>query len=154
MSETKRPVKQGFKRILVAVDGSENADRAARIAIDLAENQAATLTILNVIPIPTIASPTAVSFNLGEYFTAMERDGRALVDRVATEAHKGGVKAKTKIIDNVASTVYAITKYAEENDVDLIVLGSRGLGGFKKLVLGSVSSGVLSHAHCAVLVTR
>jgi nucleotide-binding universal stress UspA family protein len=50
--------------------------------------------------------------------------------------------------------VYAITNYADEKHVDLIVVGSRGMGGFKRMLLGSVSSGILNHAHCSVLVVR
>ena len=59
-----------------------------------------------------------------------------------------------EIIENVPSVVQAITDYASEWKVDLIVLGTRGLSGFRKLLLGSVSNGVLSHASCSVLVVR
>lgn len=53
-----------------------------------------------------------------------------------------------------SSAVEAITHYALANDVDLIILGTRGLTGFRKLIVGSVSSGVVAHAHCPVLIVK
>ena len=76
------------------------------------------------------------------------------MDDLAGLARKEGVKTTTAVLDNVTSTVYAITNYAEQRRIDLIVVGSRGLGGFKRMLLGSVSSGVLNHASCSVLVVR
>jgi len=50
--------------------------------------------------------------------------------------------------------VETIISHAAKEDVDLIVVGTRGLGGFKKMLMGSVSSGIISHADCPVLVVR
>jgi nucleotide-binding universal stress UspA family protein len=50
--------------------------------------------------------------------------------------------------------VAAIVEYAEDKNIDLIVVGSRGMSGFKKLLLGSVASGVVTYAHCPVLVVK
>jgi len=50
--------------------------------------------------------------------------------------------------------VETIINHAAKEDVDLIIVGTRGLGGFKKMLIGSVSSGVISHANCPVLVVR
>jgi len=69
-------------------------------------------------------------------------------------AEKKGVKAKPHTSGTVGSVVQAITDYAASEKIDLIVMGTRGMGGFKKMLLGSVSSGVVTHAQCAVLVVR
>jgi len=52
------------------------------------------------------------------------------------------------------SIVGAIVEYAERENIDLLVIGSRGLTGFKKLLVGSVASGVVTYAHCPVLVVK
>ena len=70
------------------------------------------------------------------------------------DAEKDGVKVRGEIVENVSSVVESIVDYAEEWKVDMIVVGTRGLTGFKKLLLGSVSTALVSHAPCSVLVVR
>jgi nucleotide-binding universal stress UspA family protein len=64
------------------------------------------------------------------------------------------VKLKTEFIVDPTSIVGAIVDYAERENIDLIVIGSRGLSGFKKLLLGSVASGVVTYANCPVMVVK
>ena len=153
MSEGSSEAAPTIQRILVAVDGSENAKRAATRAIEIAKRLDAELHIVNVIPIPVLATG-AMAPSMETYFDSMEKEGKGIVDEIAAIAQKQGVKVTMVILDNVTSTVYAITNYAEQKRIDLIVVGSRGLGGFKRMLLGSVSSGVLNHATCSVLVVR
>jgi len=61
---------------------------------------------------------------------------------------------KTEIVEGAKSVATTIMEYAESENVDLIIVGSRGRTSFKKLLLGSVSSNVIKNAHCAVLVVR
>ena len=62
---------------------------------------------------------------------------------------------RSEIIEDPSSTVeWVIINYAELESVDLIVMGTRGKSGFKRALLGSVASGVLSHAHCPVMIIR
>jgi nucleotide-binding universal stress UspA family protein len=77
-----------------------------------------------------------------------------VVDEAVRLAEMEGVKAIGVIRDNVFSVVEAIVKLAEERNTDLIVIGTRGLTGFRKLLVGSVSSGVIAHAHCSVFIVR
>ena len=147
-----------FKRILVAVDGSDNAVRAAKVAVTLAEKFSAELIVCHTIQTPFrsfaqngIAVPTNL---LNEYMTAAREDAKNTVDRVMRLAEIDHVKAVRVIQENVFSIVEAIVNLAEDKHVDLIVVGTRGQSGFKKLLMGSVSSGVLSHAPCPVLVVR
>lgn len=79
---------------------------------------------------------------------------RQLVDEQIALAENFGIQAKGKTVRPGESTVEQITDYADREKIDLIVIGTRGLGGFKRLLLGSVSSGVVSHAPCSVLVVR
>lgn len=64
------------------------------------------------------------------------------------------VKVKTDVVIGFSSVVKEIIEYAEKNKVDMVVIGSRGLSGIKKMLLGSVASGVLIYSHCPVLVTK
>ena len=63
-------------------------------------------------------------------------------------------KLKTEIVEGAKSVATTIMEYAELENIDLIVIGSRGRTSFKKLLLGSVSSNIIKNAHCAVLVIR
>jgi nucleotide-binding universal stress UspA family protein len=151
---------QRFQRILVAVDGSEGSARASEIAVDIAEKFKAQLFALNVFRgypeymtlFPSAPSPSGEAIQSYEAYArkaAMEVVGRAV-----SMAEKKGVKAKPQTSETVGSVVQAITDYAANEKIDLIVMGTRGMGGFKKMLLGSVSSGVVTHAQCAVLVVR
>jgi len=148
----------GFKQILVAVDGSDNASRAAKTAISLAKEFRAELIVCHVIQTPIYSSPEVGPFNmantLNEYFEVARNESKRIVEQVKELAESDGVEAVCLIQENVFSIVEAIVNLAEERKVDLVVMGTRGRSGFKKLLMGSVSSGVLNHAHCSVLVVR
>ena len=70
------------------------------------------------------------------------------------KAVEKNVKVKTDIIISVTSVVREIADYAKKNNIDVIVVGSRGMSEFKKMLLGSVASGVVTFAHCPVIVVK
>jgi len=157
-SKTESPLR--FQRILVAVDGSEGSRRASEVAVDLAEKFNAQLYVLHAFrgyPEYMTMFPSAPSPS-GEAIEAYEAYARKaaleVVGRTVSIAEKRGVKVKAKTTETIGSAVEAITDYAVAEKIDLIVMGTRGMGGFKKMLLGSVSSGVVTHARCAVLVVR
>ena len=149
-----------FQRILVAVDGSEGSARASEVAVDLAERLDAQLFVLNVYRgypeymtlFPSAPSPSGDAIQAYESYA--RKAALEVVGRTLSMAEKKGVKAKPQTSGTVGSVVQAITDYAASEKIDLIVMGTRGMGGFKKMLLGSVSSGVVTHAQCAVLVVR
>jgi nucleotide-binding universal stress UspA family protein len=155
-----------FKKILVALDGSESSQRAAQAALELAEKLKADLIVLHAIIPPTsyyhstIASPTGMSLpapsqhEIDAYYAYARKVALGIVDEAESKAKKQGVHVKTEIPEAVSSVVETIINHAAKENVDLIVVGTRGLGGFKKMLLGSVSSGMVSHAHSPVLVVR
>jgi nucleotide-binding universal stress UspA family protein len=85
--------------------------------------------------------------------TRMRNEGEKYLNKVKFKANEKNIQIKTEIISfiNIAG---AIVDYAEENNIDLIVIGTRGRSGFKKLLLGSVASHVVTYAHCPVLVIK
>lgn len=148
-----------FSGVLVAVDGSQNSVRAADVAIDIAKKSGAHLYVLSVIPTPVYAA-TGVQGAVGTtsvtegLIDRSKKEAEGYVAAVVSKASAEGLRVRGEITENVPSVVEAISDYAQEWRVELIVVGTRGLSGFKKLLLGSVSSGLVSHAPCNVLVVR
>ena len=147
-----------FKRLLVAVDGSDYAKKAIKVAVTLCKAVNAELVAFHAIPVPrysfTAEAGGMYPFPLNQYFASARKEAQGLVDDAVALAKNSGVQATGLVADPTYSIVEAIVQAAISHDIDLIVLGSRGLSGFKKLLIGSVSSAVVNHAHCSVLVVR
>jgi nucleotide-binding universal stress UspA family protein len=146
--------KMKLGRILVAIDGSENATRAARLAISLARALSSKLTFVNVVYLPPVSYTAGEGNWFDRAIAESVEEGKKITAQAESTARKNGVEADSKVIDEMHSPVFALTKIAEQENYDLITVGTRGLSGFKKLVLGSVASGVVHYAHCSVLVAR
>ena len=145
-----------LKRLMVAVDASENSARAARVAVRWAKVFKAELIIIHVVLTPRdsfakISSPAAA---LAEYRSLAQVEGQKILDEIASLANSIDVNVTTRLLEYSSSVVQSIVEEAANEKVDLIVVGKRGLGKFKQLVVGSVSGGVVSHANCAVLVVK
>ena len=143
-------------RILVPVDGSEHAKRAAETAIHLAKAFGANLTIISVVAPPAffVSGPVGAPADLTEYYRLETDDANGAVGTMVRLAQDSGIKAESQVLRPDKSVVEAIIEFAGKEQVDLIVVGTRGLGGFRKMLLGSISSGVIANANCAVLVVR
>jgi nucleotide-binding universal stress UspA family protein len=148
------------KKILFATDGSDNARRAEEAAAILAKSCGSELLILNVYSIPFYAFSSASAFggmppiNIKELMETAEQQAKKLVDESQRRVESQGIRTTGKVLEAGSSVVYEIVSFAQNENVDLIVVGTRGMGGFKKLLLGSVSSGVVSHAHCNIMVVK
>jgi len=147
-----------IKRILVAIDGSQNAQRALEAAVDMAKHLKAELRIAHVVYVPTLfwtmgMPGSAVPTDKIE--ADAERAARGLLARAVRFAKDSGVaNAKDELVTDLVSPYQGIVQLAERDAADLIVVGTRGLGGFKRLILGSVANSVLHYATCSVLVTK
>ncbi len=145
-----------FGRIVVAFDGSKDATKAVRLAASLSKKFGADLLVVHVFASPTVAMSAASGMpgpDYREMEDAAREAGSKVLDQGVQLASDAGVKAKGDLLE-APSVVEAIVNYAETQRADLIVVGTRGMTGFKKLILGSVSAGLISHAHCPVLVAR
>ena len=146
--------------MLVAVDGSEGSRRASEVTVDLAEKLNAQLNVLYAFRgypdymtmFPSAPSPSGEAIQ--EYEAYARKAALEVVGRTVSIAERKSVKAKPRTSETIGSVVQTIANYAVAEKIDLIVMGTRGMGGFKKMLLGSVSSGVVTHAHCPVLVVR
>ncbi|HJR84567.1 MAG TPA: universal stress protein [Nitrososphaeraceae archaeon] len=126
-------------------------------AIDLAERFEAELIVLYIIDPRYKEIENALSPRPGrlkELTIKVIEVGEKIVDIVKENAVEKNVNVKTDVINGVASITKGIVDYAKFNKVNLIVIGSRGITGFKKLLVGSVASGVVTYSDCPVLVIK
>ena len=156
-----------FSKILVAIDGSEPSMYAADYAILMARIYNSPMTALYVLPEKMryeyedkIDSdvPSHVSTNTDSLRRIVELPRQEIEEssfrKIKDKCKENNVKVNTEVISNAKSIVAQVVDYAESNNVDLIVVGTRGRTGFKKLLLGSVASGVVTYAHCPVMVVK
>lgn len=137
-----------MKNILVPVDGSEGSDRAVTEAISIAEACEAKLNFLYVANINQLAINACLSDAILE---AVTKAGNVVLDR-AMEMVPSGIEKEA--FSETGSPAVVILDFATSNDMDLIVMGSRGLGPLKGLFMGSVSSYVVTHSVCPVLIVK
>ena len=143
-----------IKRILVLVDGSDNSKRALEYAAYMAQVSKASVDLLNVVNLGAeIASLTPVTSGYVPDQVAKDlEEAGAMILKEASIGFAVGTRVKAHLEIGVPTDV--ALEFCEENKIDLIVMGSRGLGFFKGLVLGSVSSYLVEHATCPVLVIK
>ena len=147
---------------MVAIDGSKESMHAANCAIGVAKRYDAILVVLTVLPqelrydyeidqvdpeVPMTPVKGVVELSRmeieGEWFTGIKKNALAI-----------NVKIETEILMEGKSVVADIIEYSEKQSIDLIVIGTKGKTGLRRLILGSVSQGILAYAHCPVLLVR
>jgi nucleotide-binding universal stress UspA family protein len=156
------PKNPKISKILVAIDGSHLSMDAATYAVKLAKKFNTKLIALTIINTqPWFYSPTRYGWaNLETMKKIHESDRRhaqTWLVQVKGTAEYYGVRSQTKTLlvpYTQSSIAGAIIDYAEENHVDLVVVGTRGHSGLKKMLLGSVALSVLTYSHCPVLVIK
>ena len=138
-------------KILAALDQSDYATLVLRKALDTAVKEGADLVALTV--------STAPFTNLylgeipGEYLEKSRTAMKESVQKIKDQAK--AVKANVEVVvEEAPSAADAIVKYAEKNNIDLIVIGNKGAGAVERFLIGSVSSQVVTHAPCSVLVVK
>jgi len=97
-----------------------------------------------------LVNPTSIEGSLERY----KHKFQPWFDKIKEEADYNKIQLKTDIIISPISIVGAIINYSEEEKANLIVIGTRGRSGFKKMLLGSVAAGVVRYAHCPVMVLK
>jgi nucleotide-binding universal stress UspA family protein len=147
---------QGFGKVLVAFDGSDDSVRAVEMGCSVAMKYGSGLIVAHVY---STAPPPYTGI---APMPMPEMEGAALASKETAKAtlSRGLDLARTRLpsargeLLTGGSTVQTIVEYADSEKVDLIVVGTRGMTGLKKLIMGSVSTGLVSHSHCPVLVVR
>ncbi|MGH6638175.1 MAG: universal stress protein [Polaromonas sp.] len=143
-----------FKHLLVPVDGSSTAGKAIGTAIAIAEAFKSAVTVIYVIdPYAFSGVGTDFSYGQAEYLGAATAEANEAIKAAKQAFQDHGISVTASIVEGHA--IYrGILETAESLNADLVVMGSHGRRGLEKLVLGSVTAQVLSHAHLPVLVVR
>lgn len=133
-----------MKRILLAYDGGEPAKRALEQTIELAKHFAAEVGVISVVPAKTGHAPVDPWDDRTVHAEELLEARRAL--------REAGIDAE--MLEPGGDVARTIERVAEERGYDTIVIGSRGLGSLAKVLQGSVSEHVATHAHATVIVAR
>jgi nucleotide-binding universal stress UspA family protein len=149
----------GISMIMVGTDGSESSIKAADYAIAIAKRHNAELIAVNVLTSdigyayssPGVESPP---LTIREIILLAEDEVKKWFNDIKAKADKSGVRFRSEIIMAKKSAVSTMLDYAEEQEIDLIVVGTRGRSGIKKMLLGSIALGLVTHAACPVLVVK
>lgn len=135
-------------RIIVGIDTSEDSKRALALAIDEAVLRGSELVLVHAYPTPEIvALPAVVTLPSDEELKTAA--AQIIADMMAEVALPDGMHVTTHIAPGGAARVLC----EASKNADMLVVGARGLGGFRGLLLGSVTHQVVAHAHCPVLIS-
>lgn len=141
-----------FHRVLVATGGSPWSDEAVHYAIGLAKDYDLDLVILHVITDTPPYFIAEAGTSMDQVLEGNEEAGRRILDEAVQWATEATVRSETELAWGRIPEV--ICRVAAERECDLIVVGSRGLTGIKRLMLGSISNAVAAKAPCPVLVVK
>ncbi len=143
-----------LRRVLVPVDFSEPSDKALQYGKALAGAFFASLHVLHVVQEPFVHGWTMEGYvaALPDFREDLEQQARERLAQSLTEAERGLYHAE--LVTRVGAPYAEIVRYAQENEVDLIVLGTHGRGAIAHLLLGSVAERVVRTAPCPVLTVR
>ena len=145
---------QSVKKILIPVVKSEYNDKIISYAIILAKGSGASITAIHVLDKSAIGGVGDVfGRRVDEYENEMRKRSQELLTEVQQVIEKQGIKTSIEIIGN-KSVAQGIIDYARESGVDVIVIGTKGLTGVEKFMMGGVASTVINHAHCPVVAIR
>jgi nucleotide-binding universal stress UspA family protein len=146
-----------ISNILVAIDGSENSFRAADYALELARLYTAKLYAVTVSFIPPqegLTQKEVLNDDNVKDKTNGSQHSQSWFDDFNQKTIAEGIDFKPQLISSTRPVDYVLIEFAEETGIDLIVVGTRGKTGFKRLLLGSTASSVVTYAHCPVLVVK
>ena len=149
----------GFSKIVVGIDGSEESMRAAEYAISIAKLYNAELIAVHVLTSdigyiyssPGVESPP---LTIKEIVLLAEDEAKKWFDEIKEKANKKEIQLKTEFIVAKKSLLNTILEYVEEHNINLVVVGTRGRSGIKKMLLGSIASGLVTYSPGPVLVIK
>lgn len=152
----RRPIGQTLlpARVVLAVDGSPESDAAAGLAAELASSADSELYLVHVGPSAHLPyEHPYLAENVESYLEQAKKEARKFLEDQA-ESLRGRTEAPVHTVLRVGVPEKEIVDLADEVDAGLVILGSRGLGGIRRALMGGVSDTVVRHARCPVLVVR
>ena len=144
------------KNILCPTDFSDPSYEALKAADELAAHFGAALHIINVVPlVPIVEAPIGVesaSFNVASYQQELEGQAQKSLKNLAEQKITRGVTAVTEVL--IGNAAGEVIRYAGEKGVDLIVIATHGLSGWRRFISGSTTEQIVRQASCPVLTIR
>jgi nucleotide-binding universal stress UspA family protein len=140
-----------FTKILLATDGSENASRAADAAISLAKGLSLpSITIIHIVTTPPSESRMVqVKFDV---HSLLEEESRKIASETLARCDAAGIAYTLKVA--IGDPAQEILAHVQKEQIDLVVIGSRGLGTLKGVLMGSISQKIAHLAPCPVLIVK
>jgi nucleotide-binding universal stress UspA family protein len=155
-------VVNAISKIMCAVDGSEHSFHAANYAVAMAKNFGAKLRLVHVIHNTGYTNPD----DYGLYDLESEEEKKSEIQEIREETgdwferiknsvgQERSLLTKIELVGTSTSIESAIVNYAKRNLIEIIIIGATGRSGIKKLLVGGVTSAVINHAHCPVMVVK
>ncbi|TAL85989.1 MAG: universal stress protein [Candidimonas sp.] len=143
-----------YKKILVAIDGSDVATSAFEVALQLAKTENAELLPLYVIEYPNIYAP-GIGYDLTPTYEALRAEGTRVTTQADARLKEEGINGKARVADEFPSvnpTADQIQDMADKFQADLVVMGTHGRRGFQRLMLGSVAEAFIRESTRPVLL--
>lgn len=138
-----------FRKIVVGYDGSEYSKKALDIGLIMAQKMGSSLVVVTVLSAPEFS---ATIDEIDESFNHAEKKVQPQLDELKKMCLAQGVEIETAILKGHPAE--SIVKFASQRKADLIIMGTRGIGGFKSLVIGSVAQKVVSYSKVPVMVVK
>jgi len=138
-----------FKKILIATDGSENNQTAVNEGIKIARACGSSVSVVYVIDMHAFETIPA-DVGMRDTYQLLQDEAKQVLDRIKTQGED--LQMETKVLEGRPAN--EIVEFAAENGIDLIVIGTQGKTGIKRILLGSVAETVIRAASCMVLVVK
>jgi nucleotide-binding universal stress UspA family protein len=152
MEEISEITSKPRRQILIATDGSETANEAADFGIEMVGCSGAKVYAVYVIDTTPYRSVPLDKIWSKEVLDEFEQAGHEATSYVERIGKAAGVEVESRVLKGHPAE--KIVSFAEDNNIDMIIMGSLGKGGYERVVLGSVSEKVLRHAKIPVLIVR
>lgn len=140
-----------YKKIIVAVDDSEQGEKAFEKAVSIAAENNAKLILAHVIDTRSFATVAAFDQSVA---SKADEFAKEIMEKYTRKAAQGGVENVEKAIEFGSPRAVIPRDIAEKYDADLIICGATGLNTVERFIIGSVSEGIARNAPCDVLIVR
>ena len=141
-------------KILVPIDGSRHSLEGLKIASHYAASRAAETTLLTVIPAVADIDLELSAQERDRLLESMKRRGEEILSRASDVLRKSGVAKVSTLLSTADSPAHEIVLFAEKEQADLIIIGSKGRNASTRFVLGSTAAKVVRHSPCCVHVVK
>ncbi|HLQ83762.1 MAG TPA: universal stress protein [Pseudogracilibacillus sp.] len=144
-------MEKNYQRILIALDGSDGADKAFHKAIGMAKRNNATLILAHVVDTRVI-SPVANYDN--EYVNLAKIQGEKILENYEKKAQDADFTNVKLLLKRGMPKVVLTKEIIPDEDIDLIVMGATGVNAVERFLIGSVTESIMRHAQCDVLIVK